>query len=164
MILFSSLKLERKLAENSLSSWDKAKYMIFVIILYTFQGPIFVLTPSFGPPRPLATYLISFVTTILVILVTYHGIKACFLTNKAADDTDFISRFAVLYVPMTFKFIAVILPISFLSFYIISFLKDEIHDKALIYFVYLSAPIGTYVFYLFLNRSFKRLGKLVSQA
>ncbi len=165
MILFSSNKLEHALAAGSLSSWDKAKYLIFIILLYSFSGPIYVLTPSFGPKPPMWHSLLSLVSTTLVIGLTYVGAKKCYLTNKATDDIDFSGRFAALFVPMTFKFIAAMLPIMVIGA-IIAFSTSsdkELRMNVFVYFLYSMIPIGTYLFYNFLNRSFKRLGILINE-
>jgi hypothetical protein len=166
MILLSSIKLERAIAENSLTSWDKAKYIIFVIILYSFSGPIYILTPSFGPKPPIWTSLVSFVSTILVVFITYYGAKKCYLTNKEIDDKDFPGRFAALFIPMTAKFLAITIPIMVVTgvFASSSFFADKETKKDIfIYFMYISAPVATYVFYVFLNRSFKRLKQTINE-
>ena len=164
MILFSSTKLEGALAANTLTSWDKAKYIIVIIILYSFSGPIYVITPSFGQKPPLWNSLISFISTSLVILFTYFGAKKCYSTNKAADDADFVGRFAALFVPLTFKFLAFMLPLfivaAFFAFSASS--EKEVRTTIFAYFLHAGAAIGTYLFYIFMNRSFKRLGKLIN--
>ena len=164
MILFSSKELERKLASNSIDSWDKAKYMIVLFVIYSFSGPIYVLAPSFGPQPPVGTLLASPISVLFIILATYFGIKKCYLTNKATDDIDFIGRFVVLFIPMTLKFILVLLPIFFLFVIILSSLSDhEAAKNTFLYSTYLMGPIGTYVFYQFLNGSFRRISVLLYQ-
>src|SRR5689334_18329784 len=100
MILFSSNRLERALAENTLTSWEKAKYIILIIIFYTCSGPIYAITPSFGPRPPVGNTLVNFLSAILTIIITVFGAKKCFRTNKANDDVSFIERFAVLSMPI----------------------------------------------------------------
>lgn len=162
MILFSSNRLERALAGNTLNSWEKAKYIIFVIIFYGFSGPIYVITPSFGPKPPLGNSLATFVSAILTIIFTFFGAKKCFLTNKANDDSDFAGRFAALFIPMTFKFFAISAIVMAISAILVSLVSPdkEMNKRFFVYFLHSMAPIGTYLFYLFLNRSFKRLGVL----
>jgi len=165
MILFSSNKLERALADSSLPSCDKAKYVIFIIILYSFSGPLYVLTPSFGTKPPIWHSLTSLVSTILVILFTYFGAKRCYQTNKGIDDTDFVGRFAALYMPMTFKFIAIMLlviVIAAMIIYAVAFDK-ETKKHIFLYFLNITGPVGTYLFYIYLNRSFRRLGILINE-
>jgi Na+/proline symporter len=164
MMLFSSNKLERSLAAGSLSSWEKAKCIIFIVILYSFLGTLYVFTPSCGQKPPLWYSLMSLVSISLVLCLTYFGARQCYLTNRAIDDTDFSGRFAALFVPLTFKFLAVMLPIMVIAAVIAySGSPDkETKNDLFVYFLYCMAPGGTYLFYVFLNQSFKRLGTLVN--
>ena len=165
MILFSSNKLERALAADSLTSWEKAKYIIFIIILYSFSGPIQVLAPSFGSKPSIGQLLTSSICGILVIIFTYFGAKKCYQTNKRIDDTDFVGRFAALYMPMSFKLIAISLiamGITAMIIYSGAFDKQTGID-GFVYFLYIMGPVGTYLFYIYLNRSFRRLGLLINE-
>lgn len=164
MILFSSTKLERAIADGALTSWEKAKYIIFIIILHTLSGPIYVLTPSFGPKPPIWQLLASFTSSIFIILFTFFGAKKSYQTNKTIDDTDFVGRFTALYMPMTLKFIAIGLTVMAavaLSVYAGSSDK-ETRSNLFVCFLYLMGPVGTYLFYIFLNKSFERLGILIN--
>jgi hypothetical protein len=164
MILFSSKELERKLASSSIDSWDKAKYVIVLFVIYSFSGPVYVLTPSFGPHPPVGTLIASPISVLFIILATYFGIKKCYLTNKATDDVDFIGRFVVLSIPMTLKFILVLLPIFLLFVIILSTLSGhQAARNTFSYSPYLMGPIGTYVFYQFLSGSFRRISVLINQ-
>jgi hypothetical protein len=165
MIKFSSTKLEQAIANGVLTSWEKAKYLIFIIILYTFSGPIYVLTPSFGPKPLIWHSFATFTSSILMILFTFYGAKKCYQTNKSIDNTDFIERFVALYMPMTFKFIAVSLlamAATALIAYVVSSDKETRKD-IFIYFLNFIGPVSTYFFYIFLNRSFGRLGILINE-
>jgi hypothetical protein len=163
MILFSSNKLERSLAAGSLSLRDKAKCIIFIMILYGVLVALYVVTPSCGQKPPLWYALMSLISGGLVICLTYFGVKQCFLTNKAIDDSDFLGRFAALFMPMTFRFLAVMLPIMVIDGVIAysGSLDKETRTDLFVYFLYCMAPGGTYLFYSLLNQSFKRLGMLV---
>jgi len=165
MIVFSSIKLEQALAASSLPSWEKAKYIIFIIILYSLSGPLYVLTPSFGAKPPIWHSLTSLVSTILVILFTYFGAKKCYQTNKGIDDTDFVGRFAALYMPMTFKLIAIMLLAMVLAALIIysSAFDKGTRKNSFVYFIDITGPVSTYLFYIYLNRSFRRLGILINE-
>ena len=163
MILFSSHRLERALVENSLSSWEKAKYIILIIIFYSCSGPFYVITPSFGPRPPVGNSLVNFVSIILTIIFTFFGAKKCFLTNKAKDDANFIERFAVLSIPVAIK----VFTISAIIIFIGSFLIDKCESfpcyNSITYIVDLMSPVITYIYYLLLNNSFKRLAILAKE-
>ena len=123
-----------------------------------------MLTPSFGPKPPIGNSLAIFVSAILNILITYFGTKKCYITNKAADSSDFIERFAVLYIPMTCKFAVATLPILIAAVAILAYSvppDKELHQRIFSYFMHAMAPIGSFIFYVFLNRSFKRLELLI---
>ena len=165
MILISSLKLERKIAEDALSSWEKTKYIILTSAIYVFTGPAYVLTPSFGPKPPYWDAPFSVLTSTLSVLITYFGIKICHRTNKNFDDENFIERYTILNVPLTIKFMVFLLPAFILSFIVAVSLSDdkEIRREIMSYSIRVAVPIGVFVYYIFLNRSFHRLGKLIEE-
>lgn len=163
MILISSTKLEHNIANNAFSSWEKTKYIIFMTAIYSFTGPAYMLTPSFGPKPPALDSLISFLSTIAFVLITYFGIKKCHQTNKAVDDAHFIERFTILNVPLTIKFMLIFLP-AFLFIVLFSWTMsadEEIRKNIISYSMRVIAPVGMVIYYIFLNRSFERLGQLM---
>lgn len=163
MILISSSKLEQHLAQNSLSSWEKTKYIILTTALYSFSGPIYILTPSFGSKPPVWDVLFSFLSSIAAVLITFWGIKKCHLMNKTFDDIHFIERFTILNIPMTIKFMALLLPLFLLfAFFSTSWGGDkETRTEIMSYSMRIMVPIGMIAYYIFLNRSFQRLGTLI---
>ena len=164
MILLSSVKLEQQLASSALDSWEKAKYIIFVIILNNIAMPLYVLSPTFGPKPPIWNSIFSFLSSIITLYITYKGIKKCYTVNKDADDADFIGRFVTLYVPMTIKFLLIGLPIFAVEYFIIqAVVNDKSQSDILVYWMNLTGPILTYFFYVYLSRSFKRLMVLVKK-
>ncbi|MDP2278018.1 MAG: hypothetical protein Q8K51_07330 [Nitrospirota bacterium] len=165
MILISSIKLEQKIAQKALTSWEKTKYIIITTALYSFTTPIYVLTPSFGTKPPIGDALVSFLSSIAAVLITYFGIKKSYLTNKIFDDVHFIERFTILNVPITIKFMMTLLPaFLLLAFFSASLGGDkEIRTEIMSYSMRIMSPIGIFVYYIFLNRSFQRLGLLIKE-
>lgn len=163
MILFSSNRLERALAESTLTSWEKAKYIILIIIFYSCSGPIYVITPSFGPKPPVGNTLVNFVSTILTIIITCLGAKKCFITNKDIDDANFTERFTALSIPIAIKLFTI--SIIIISIGLLFTLKCDNFTcyNYITYLLNLMSPVITYIFYLLLNRSFRRLAILVNE-
>lgn len=164
MTLFSSTRLEQLLSENYLDSWTKTKYMILVTVLYSSTGPAHLFTP-YLPKQPPVYPLAPLGIWLLIIVITYFGVKKCYLTNKAADGTDFIGRFIVLYVPISFKLLFVGLILLVFAAMVsrgLSVEKDQ-QQNFFAFMAYLIGPAGTYLFYVFLNRSFRRLVVLINE-
>jgi hypothetical protein len=163
MIIFSSNKLRKVLANDSLDSWAKAKYIVLVMAIHCFSGPFYWLTPSFEKREPWPYELCSVFSGCIVILVTVLGIRKCFLTNKKGDDNDFIGRFAVLYVPVIFQIIPFLIILGIVVFVVSPYLPaEEITEQDIIFSAELLFPIGiTYLFYVLLNRSFEKLVELI---
>ncbi len=161
MILFSSNKLQKALADDSLDSWDKAKYIIFVIAMYTIYGPFYWFMPSFGEKKPMLFQLASFASYLFTILITIYGAKRCFKTNKIGDGKDFVERFDVLFVPMTFEILPLALLLLAITFYLAEYVvpyKDEETKRTVVlYCMLLCAPILTWLFYTLLDRDFERI-------
>ncbi len=169
MILLSSTKLEQKIAQKALTSWEKTKYIILTTAMYSFTTPIYILTPSFGPKPPTGDAFVSFLSAIAAVTITYFGVKKCYLTNKTFGDVHFLERFALLNVPITIKFMMILLPIVLLSavfgaVFVTSLSGEkEIREKILSYSMRIMSPIGVFAYYIFLNRSFQRLGLIMTE-
>lgn len=155
----------KALADNSLDSWAKAKYIIFVIAMYTMYGPFYWFVPSFGEKKPMLLQLASFASYCFTILFTIYGAKRCFKTNKTGDGKDFVERFAVLFVPLTFEILPLVLLLVAITFYLAAYIlpyKDEETKYTIIpYLMLLCAPILAWLFYTLLDRDFERLSELI---
>ena len=156
MILFSSNKVERMIADNAFNSWEKAKYLILTTAFYSINGAVYVISPSFEPKNSPMDSLISMTVYILIAI---WGVKICYQSNKNIDDHRFIERFTILNVPMTIKFIIICLPIIFLIAYFPYFITEdtEIRKQIAYYSIRTAGPIGMIIYYMFLNRSFMSL-------
>ena len=162
MILFSSKKLEHKISNNELAQWEKTKYLIFTWIIFGSASFFDLLGPNFHTKSTWQSALDGF-GAILFVLITYFGIKKCYMTNKKADDTDFIGRIVILSVPILLKI--------FLTFFFLLFLYSNIKSyffgnqpfsENLIYCLFSGiGPVLQIFFYIFLNRSFRRLTLLM---
>ncbi len=162
MKIFSSRKLEQSIADNQLTCWDKAKYVLFTaIVLVVFSGPIYLVIPIYGRSAPALNSLFSLGFTILGTFVTYYGIKECYATNRASDDKDFIERLAILSIPVFTKFIFIVFPTTL---YVV-ILMSSFRETQPMFPIILSAlsPVLFYVYYYVLNRSFTRLGRVIEK-
>ena len=156
MILISSVKLEHKISKNELTSWEKTKYLIFMVVVSAMSGPIYVFTPSFGPKPPPLHMAISFFSTVAFILISYFGLKKCYKTNTIIDDACFVERFVILNVPMTIKFSLFFLSMGIVCVFIIKALSWD----SMFYVFSVIGAIVSIVYYILLNRSFNRLALL----
>ena len=166
MIIFSSKKLERAIAHDRLPNWERAKYIILpTIIMMLAPGPIYIARPIYGVKAPFLNSIFSFVCTIIGAFVTFYGIKRCFRTNEVTDKKDFLARFTILNVPIMFKFIAILIPITFISMAIWASLRSNypsIFKRAPVS-LSIIGPFVIYLYYSLLNRSFSRLRELIQQ-
>ena len=164
MIIFSSKKLEKAIAENKLESWGKAKYIIVpAVISALIGGTLYLISPLYGERAPMLNTSLQILFNILLALVTYCGIKKCFQTNKDMDEENFLERFVILSLPIFIKFALVLTPILIIYYVIVGTIREshpELFKRAPI-LVYGSIPIACYLYYSFLNRSFTRLGTLI---
>jgi hypothetical protein len=159
MILISSSELERQIAENALTSWEKTKYIILITAMYCLNGPIYILAPSFGSKPPLGNSLVSLLSSITFVFITYWGIKKCYHTNKTCDDAHFIERFTLLSVPMTIIFTLFFVPaFLLLAFFSSLFVGEDrqINKDMILYSFRVLSTVGMLVYYILLNRSFQR--------
>jgi len=166
MILFSSKKLRTALANDSLDSWAKTKYLIFIIAMYGMSGPFYWFAPSFGQRQPWPYMFCSIASKVLNIVLIVFGAKKCFQTNKKGDAKDFVGRFSVLYVPLTFQFI----PIAFLELIILGIISftlpvdKNMRREVFMYATLLFPFILTYPFFVLLNQSFERLVEMTKRS
>ena len=160
MILFSSKKLEKYLSQGILNSWEKTKYLVFLIILSSLTGPIYLVSPRYGNQLPKLNILILVITWFLFLIITFRGIKKCFKTNQGIDDHNFIIRFIILVVPVMVKFMLICFISSLVFGWLISF-DVKAHPTLTNRFgilILVAKPILAYLFFLLLNGSFIRLG------
>jgi hypothetical protein len=160
MILFSSKKLEKYLSQGILNSWEKTKYLVFLIILSSLTGPIYLVSPRYENQLPKLNILILVITWFLFLIITFRGIKKCFKTNQGIDDHNFIIRFIILFVPVMVKFMLIFFISSLVFGWLISF--DAKAHPTLVnrsgILILVAKPILAYLFFLVLNGSFIRLG------
>jgi hypothetical protein len=153
--------VEKYLARGILDSWDRTKYLVFLVILFSLTGPIYLFSP---PPYVIQIstlhVLISVITWFLFLFITFRGIKKCFKTNQGIDDHNFIIRFIILFVPVMVKFMLIFFISSLVFGWLISF--DAKAHPTLVnrsgILILVAKPILAYLFFLVLNGSFIRLG------
>jgi hypothetical protein len=162
MILFSSKKLEHKISNNELAHWEKTKYLIFTYIFFGSASFFNLLSPNFHP-KPTWQSALDVFGAVLFVLITYFGIKKCYMTNKESDNTDFIDRIVILSVPMILKIFLIYFFLFFLYFNIkMYFWGKQPLSGNLIYCLFSGlGPVLQIFFYIFLNRSFRRLTTLM---
>ena len=166
MILFSSLKLEKAIAEGEITGWQKAKYIIIpAVFMAPFASTTFLISPKFQTRPPGFHTLIQFVCTIGTMVITYYGIKFCFKANNKIDNHNFIERFCILLLPVTLQLILIFFPLTLLitgiNYAIYRHQQDILTKYSIMYVIF--GPIYTVIYYSLLLRSFRRLGKLLEK-
>ena len=163
MILFSSRKLEAKLAKNELSEWQKAWYLILPSL---FFGPLSYLRPRFGASPTTMDSISLWVSGVLIVIVTYIGLRKIYKINAGIDGKDFITRCTILGLPVGIRFFLIsILTMVFIIIILgIIFYSDR--DVIRPYYspiIYTFLVILTVFLYASLVKSFKRFGNLLKQ-
>ena len=111
MRLWSCEDLENELARGQLSEREKVKYFLLPMLFAAIAGgPIYLVTPNYGPAQPPLALLVSFLSSVLMALVTFYGIRHVYRTNRAIDGLQFIERYAILSLPVHVRFFALLLP------------------------------------------------------
>ena len=164
MIIFSSHKLEKCLANGTLSNWAKTKYIVLPAVLMALYLQRFILVPTYGSRPHMLNMLASFACAIANAFVTYLGIKKCFRTNESIDKRDFFVRFFVLSVPAAAKLLLFSLPLSLLLGICVHIMKDQaplVQKRFPIVFSVLS-PAVTWLYYMLIDRSITRVGRAIA--
>lgn len=165
MTVLSSEKVERVLAENELTGWEKGKYLIILMVLGYSSVPVALFSPTYSRP-PLIVESIQLATMVVSAIIIVYGIKKCLTINEAIDHQNFIERFVILSVPVSVKILIVSIPsIIILQWLMFGFLSTN-HPNLYQYlpgFFYIIGPIVAYIYYFFLKRSFVRFGQLVKE-
>jgi hypothetical protein len=166
MILFSSTKLEKALADNKITNWQKAKYIIIPAVVFApIASIVNFVSPRFNERPPGIHFLIELLFTIITMVITYFGIRYCFKINEIIDRQDFIMRFSILLLPVTFKVIFIFLPLSLIVTGIIDYIaKQHLNLLNKFFLIFLALmPIVTLIYFSLLVRSFRRLDALLTK-
>jgi len=163
MILFSPRKAAHSIADGSLKSNEKIKYLMLPLIFSSISFQYFI-TPIYGAEPPYVNRIIRFLTYLISAYITYRGIKMCYLVNKNIDDSDFFERFAILFVPPYVWFIIVYSVVAIIYIFVVVVIQSInpaqiIHAPISLYIFY---PIANYSFYVVLRNSFLNLGELIT--
>lgn len=74
MTVLSSEQVERLLAKNELTGWEKGKYLIILLVLGFFSRPFALVSPIFSNP-PLIVQTIDLASVAVSVLIIIYGIK-----------------------------------------------------------------------------------------
>ena len=157
MIVFSPQKLEEQLANEELSTWEKAKYLVLAVVVSAFAGPLFWISPTVKEHYIWYTALIQLLSTLIGLYITYKGIKNCYVTNN--KENEFIVRFICLRVPWTVVFGLVLAPLSIVIIYVAKKVFPQVPDLASL-IICICSPLITFIYYKALNNSFARIKSL----
>jgi len=154
MVFFSPQKLENQIANESLTPWEKAKYLFLAAVLAALAGPAYWLSPVIKPINFGTVQSIQHISGIVGLFVAYMGIKKCYLTNDKKDL--FIERFVCLRVPWTVLFTLVLTPTSLILIFLLKHILPENHDIPFLV-ISISAPFVIFIYYHCMSGSFRRL-------
>lgn len=161
MRLWSSEILEIELAREQLSEREKVKYLLLPILLGAcLGGPITWLAPRYGLRPPRFDVLVALLNSLLMVAVTIYGIRKAYRANRRIDGRNFIERYAILVLPVSFRFAALLVPLLVAAHVALRFLDSRIAGgMANLYpFYRLVFPLAMLGFYQMLARSFSRFG------
>ncbi|MCX6899718.1 MAG: hypothetical protein NT105_13595 [Verrucomicrobia bacterium] len=163
-MIFSNL--EEAIAGNKLSQREKTKYLVFAVLICFIAYPFELGMQTLGKQHDNTSVdLTTMLGSAANMIVAFLGIKRCYRTNEAIDDSNFIERFILLNFPMTIKF--VLLMFLLILAYIVMTWALKSHYPAVWERIptYLSVLVIliTYFYYVFLNRSFVRLGAKIGE-
>lgn len=161
MIFFSPRKLELQLLSESITAWEKAKYLVLSVVVSALAGPLFWVTPSVKEQHLGIIALVQLLTTMLGLYITYKGIRKCYSTNN--QEEKFIERFICLRVPWTVVFGAVLAPFSIAIIVTSKKIYPEVPDLSS-FIIYICSPAITYFYYYALNSSFGRISAEQAEA
>jgi hypothetical protein len=157
MILISPQKLEQQLASESISTWEKAKYLVLAVVVAALAGPLFWITPVVKEQHFGRIQLVDMLASVVGVYITYKGIRKCYDINEKEDA--FIERFICLRVPWTILFGVILAPLSFGLILIIKKVFPDNPDLSGLIIAVLS-PVITVLYYWALITSFRRINLL----
>ena len=160
MILWSSRKLEKALAEERFSEWEKAKYYLWPAIWGALAGgPMFLLRPYYGS-KPNHHGIFILVGCMLMALVTYYGIRLGYRENQNIDGKSFIERYTILSLPVVVRFVVWLIPVMVVFLFVFAGLTRSAPEVRkltgpILRFVF---PVITFWLYCQIARSVRRFG------
>lgn len=154
MILISPQKLEQQLAAESITQWEKAKYLVLAVVVAAIAGPLFWFSPVVKEQHFGLVQLMQTLASAIGIWITYKGIRKCYDIN--AKENAFIERFICLRVPWTIIFGIILAPLSFALILGSEKVFPDNPDLSALIIAVLS-PVVTFIYYQALITSFRRI-------
>ena len=131
MYLWNTKALAKELKEGTLSEWDKFKYYIIGVLLYSLIGDLsYISNTDFT-----YTYfdiLISFISLFIIFLGVYKSYEV----NNMGDGKNFLERFICLSLPVGIRILVlsvlVILILTIISAMVYG-IEESQSDKSILY-------------------------------
>jgi hypothetical protein len=102
MYLWNVQALTNDFIANKVTQEQKFKYYLLASVLLALIIEILINFPAVEDPT-----LVNGVGSLLIIAITFFGIKWCFAVNAKGDNVEFIDRMTCLGVPITVRILAV---------------------------------------------------------
>jgi len=155
MYLWKSKKLVADLKNEGLSEKEKLKYMLFWgVATLIASDPIL----HVGNPYTSTDTIIS----ILMFIITIIGTVFCYKANKNGDNTDFITRYVCLSIPIGIKAITFLILLLTILITIAVTLDFEVFEEGSITELVFEASLVT-AFVVYIYYSLVKHFKLLSQ-
>lgn len=108
MYIWKIDNLIEDLKNNNVSQKEQFKYALTLSIFMGLAAdPSLSIGVEYG--------IMDFISTVAMLVITIFGLAICYKANKSADDKDFILRFFTMGLPITVRFIVIVVPIAIVA-------------------------------------------------
>ena len=121
MYIWNLKGLVQALKEGSLSNKSKRLYKvigIFLLALGLLTYPVLLVTQPFN--------ILDIIDMIIYLVINLVGIYMAYRINQRGDGKRFWFRYISLYVPLTLRFIVLVLVVTIVGYTIISFIDSSL--------------------------------------
>jgi len=142
--------LIEELKTSGLSQKEQLKYFLtFSILMVLATDPVLYFDYEY--------VVFDALDSVVITIITILGILYCYKINEEADGKDFILRFITLGLPITIRFLVLVIVVSFVYYFFIDTSDPEIITTTLIDVVF--SAIFMSVYYYYFATKLKQFGK-----
>ena len=142
--------LIEELKTNGLTQKEQLKYFLtFSILMVLATDPVLYFDYEY--------VVFDALDSVVITIITILGILYCYKINEEADGKDFILRFITLGLPITIRFLVLVIVVSFVYYFYIDTSDPEIITTTLIDVGF--SAIFMSVYYYYFATKLKQFGK-----